>query len=116
MVKLAVGIMLVALATLIGSWGALFFKRCSGNGGSSFLNIFRKKELYLGSLLYGASAFVFVFALTFGELSVLYPVASLSYVWICLLSIFFLQEKMNDLKWFGIIMIMIGVVLIGFGA
>lgn len=114
MTNLLLGMSLVALATLIGSVGALFFKYVSEQ--KNIVTLFGKPFLYLGLFFYGISALVFVSALKFGDLSSLYPVAGLSYVWISLLSIKFLNEKMNDLKWFGIILIMVGVVLIGLGA
>ena len=53
--------------------------------------------------------------LKFGELSLLYPFIALSFIWVALLSMFFLQEPMNLLKWFAIIIIVAGVSFIGFG-
>ncbi len=114
--NLFLGIGLVTLATLIGSVGALFFKYVSEHVHRNFLTLFKEPSLYIGLFFYGISVPIFVFALKFGDLSTLYPVAGLSYVWISLLSIKFLKEKMNDLKWFGIILILLGVVLIGLGA
>jgi uncharacterized membrane protein len=56
-----------------------------------------------------------VYALQGGELSVLYPLVSLGYVWVCLLSIRFLGERMNSVKWTGVAFIVAGVALIGVG-
>jgi drug/metabolite transporter (DMT)-like permease len=50
-----------------------------------------------------------------GELSVLYPLIALSYVWVAILSKIFLGDMMNPFKWAGIIFIMAGVSLIGIG-
>jgi multidrug transporter EmrE-like cation transporter len=111
--NLLLGISLVILATLIGSVGALFFKYVSEHVHRNFLTLFKEPSLYIGVFFYGLSVPVFVFALKFGELSTLYPVAGLSYIWISLLSIKFLKEKMNDIKWFGILLILAGVALIG---
>jgi len=113
---LTVGISLTVFATLIGSAGALFFKYTSATINKKFIDLLKNHYLYLGFLLYGVSSLIFVFSLKFGDLSTLYPIAGLSYVWISLLSIKFLKEKMNDLKWFGVIMIILGVILISFGA
>ena len=41
---------------------------------------------------------------------------ALVYVWVSLLSMFFLKEKMNKTKWLGVILIILGVTLIGLGA
>jgi len=46
----------------------------------------------------------------------LYPILSIGYVWISLFSIIFLEEKMNMDKWLGILLIIFGVVFIGFGS
>jgi multidrug transporter EmrE-like cation transporter len=111
--NLLLGIGLVILDTLIGSVGALFFKYASKHVHKNFLTLFKEPSLYVGVFFYGLSIPVFVFALKFGDLSTLYPVVGLSYVWISLLSIKFLKEKMNDIKWFGILLILVGVGLIG---
>ncbi len=111
--NLFLGIGLVILATLIGSVGALFFKYVSEHVHRNFLTLFKEPSLYIGVFFYGLSVPVFVFALKFGDLSALYPIVGLSYVWISLLSIRFLKEKMKDIQWFGIMLILVGVVLIG---
>ena len=66
--------------------------------------------------LYELATIVFIPALRGGELSVLYPFISLSYVWVSLLSIKILKEKMNSFKWMGVALIIIGVSFIGFGS
>ena len=114
--NLFLGMSLVAVATLIGSCGALFLKYVSKHVRVNLFSLLKRPLLYLALFLYGAATLIFVYALKFGELSVLYPVVALSYIWITLLSIKFLKEKMTDLKWLGIFMIIVGVVLIGFGA
>ena len=96
--NLLFGVGVVIMATLIGAIGALFFKKVSNRMNKNILSLLKDKSLYLGVLLYGLSALIFVFGLKFGELSVLYPVVSLSYVWVVILSLIFLKEKMNDLK------------------
>ena len=114
--QLIVGTSLVIISTIIGSVGALMFKLSSKELEKGFLMILKNMKLYFGIILYGISALFFVYALKFGELSVLYPIGALNYVWISLLSIKFLNEKINRYKWLGILLIMIGVIFIGFGA
>jgi uncharacterized membrane protein len=65
---------------------------------------------------YGVSTAMFIPALKGGELSVLYPLVALTYVWVSLLSVKFLNEKMNKMKWIGILLILFGVTLIGIGS
>ncbi len=109
-------IVLVLVATVIGAFGALFLKYGAEKLTRSNKWTFINKRLIFGVLLYGLSSIFFLIALKNGELSVLYPLTSLSYVWISLLSIKMLNEKMNFSKWLGIAAILIGVSLIGFGS
>ena len=51
-----------------------------------------------------------------GEVSVLYPIIATSYVWVSLLSMKFLDEKINIFKWIGISIIIAGIILIGYGS
>ena len=66
--------------------------------------------------MYGISTILFIPALKGGELSVLYPFVALAYIWVSLLSVKFLGEKMNKVKWLGIALIILGVSFIGLGS
>jgi multidrug transporter EmrE-like cation transporter len=107
---------LVIFATVIGAFGALFFKLGADRLHRQIRTVMNNWRLFVGVFLYGLSAIFFLIGLKGGELSVLYPVVSLGYVWICLFSIKFLNEKMNLWKWAGIVLILFGVSLIGLGA
>lgn len=108
-------IAMVLFATIIGSFGALYFKIGSETISLDIKKLIKNYKLILGFLFYGISSIFFIIALTGGELSVLYPFVSVGYIWVCLLSMKFLNEKMNKLKWLGIITIIIGITLIGLG-
>ena len=69
-----------------------------------------------GLALYGVGAALMVVALRHGELSVLYPLISLSYVWVAILSVVVFGEVMNPYKIAGICVIMAGVGVLGMGA
>lgn len=107
---------LVVVATGIGAFGALSLKygadKLTRKNKFTFIN----KRLLWGVFLYGVSSIFFLFALQRGELSVLYPLTSLSYVWISLLSVKLLHEEMNFSKWLGVGAILVGVSLIGLGS
>ena len=105
----------VLFATIIGSFGALYFKIGSETISIDIKKLIKNHKLILGFLFYGISSIFFVISLSGGELSALYPVSAVSYVWVCLLSMKFLNEKMNKLKWLGIIIIIIGITFIGLG-
>jgi len=69
-----------------------------------------------GMALYGLGAALMVLALRHGELSVLYPLISLSYVWVAILSVLVFGEVMNPYKVAGICVIMAGVGVLGLGS
>jgi uncharacterized membrane protein len=58
-------------------------------------------------------AVLLILALKDGQLSILYPIISLSYVWVNLLSMYFFHEHMNLFKAIGIALIIGGVGLLG---
>lgn len=66
-----------------------------------------------GLLLYGIGAAMMVLALQHGELSVLYPVISLSYVWVAILSVVIFHEHLNVFRIAGITVIIAGVAILG---
>lgn len=107
---------LVFVATIIGAFGALFLKYGANTMTRKSVLSFLNTRLLIGVFFYGLSSVFFLIALKNGELSVLYPLTSLSYIWISLLSIKMLGEKMNFYKWLGICAILVGVTLIGFGS
>lgn len=101
---------LVLIGTIIGAFGSLLLKK-----GSKRIRV-TNKNLVFGFMLHLVAAVIYLIALKRESLSVLYPIVSLAYVWICLLSIYFLHERMSTWKWLGIATIVIGVSLIGIGA
>ena len=107
---------LVILATFIGAFGPILLKKASAGKISSFSSLMKNYSLFGGVALYGISTVLFIPALKGGELSVLYPFVALAYIWVSLLSVKFLGEKMNKVKWLGIALIILGVSFIGIGS
>lgn len=67
----------------------------------------------VGLSCYGLSTGLLVLALRYGELSVLYPIIALTYVWVSILSVMMLGETMNPYKVVGLAVIVIGVTVLG---
>ena len=107
---------LVILATLIGAFGPILLKKASAKQLSKLSSLATNYHLFGGVALYAIGTLMFVPALKGGYLSVLYPFVSLVYIWVSLLSVRFLGEKMNRVKWLGIALIIIGVAFIGMGS
>ena len=105
---------LVVLAGLLGSLGPIYLKKASDK--FSFKTIFSNYYLFLGVIFYGIGTVLFIPALKGGDLSILYPLIALTYIWVSFLSIKMLGEKMNRFKWIGILLIIIGVTFIGLGS
>lgn len=68
-----------------------------------------------GYALYGINTVMLVLALREAELSMLYPIIALTYVWVTLLSYSLLHEHPNVYKNIGIATIVVGVAIIGRG-
>jgi uncharacterized membrane protein len=68
-----------------------------------------------GYVLYGINTLMLVLALREGELSMLYPIIALTYVWVTLLSYSLLHETPNLYKNIGIATIVLGVGVLGRG-
>jgi uncharacterized membrane protein len=108
-------IVMVFVAGIVGSFGAVFLKlgalRLNGNV-LSFVN----SRLIAGVALYLGSTVIYLSALKGGELSVLYPMVSLGYIWTLVWSKLFFKEAMNRYKFAGLALIVVGVVLVGLGS
>lgn len=107
---------LVLLGCAVGAMGPIFIKKATDEMSLRFRSIVTNRNLIMGVGLYGLSTLIFIPALKEGELSVIYPFVSVSYILVSLLSIRFLGEKMNRQKWTGIALIILGVSLIGLGS
>jgi undecaprenyl phosphate-alpha-L-ara4N flippase subunit ArnE len=107
---------LVVFACLLGGFGPIFMKRASGEFSLNPLKMIKNYNLIIGIFFYAIGSVLFIPALKGGELSVLYPLVSTSYIFVSLYSIKMLKEKMSAPKWIGISFIVLGVTFIGFGA
>ena len=105
-------LMLIIIACVFASYGALYLKKGTKNLHRNIFSQWRNVKLVSGIALYCISSVFFIISLKFGELSVLYPFSSLTYVGVCILSVYKLGEKMNHFKMLGIALIILGVSLV----
>ena len=78
------------------------------------LDVIRNFRLFLGYVFYGVNVFLMALALKGRELSRLYPIIALTYVWVTLLSLFVLpDEHLNFFRVIGIAFIVGGVSILG---
>ncbi|MBS1267245.1 MAG: 4-amino-4-deoxy-L-arabinose-phosphoundecaprenol flippase subunit ArnE [Candidatus Woesearchaeota archaeon] len=110
-------IALVIFFTFLTSVAQILYKMAALRLEFSFIGLITNWPLILGGVLYLVSAALMVISFKGGELSVLYPLIALSYVWVSLISPkVFPTDSISKLKWAGIAIIIIGVSLIGVGS
>jgi multidrug transporter EmrE-like cation transporter len=107
-------ILLVLSASLIGSFGAVFLKMGAAHLKRGFRYILNL-QLGIGIFLFLASSIPFLIGVKHGELSVLYPMVSLGYVWTLFWSKLFFGEPITKAKLGALGMILAGIVCIGVG-
>ena len=117
-------IAMVFASTLFAATGQLLIKAGMNNVNADILSydaaaiFWRVLPLVAGYGLYGLAAAVLVVSLKYGELSVLYPIYAMNFIWVAIASpvVFPGQDIMNPMKWSGIISVVAGVALIGLGS
>ncbi|MBI4150900.1 hypothetical protein HY492_02130 [Candidatus Woesearchaeota archaeon] len=107
---------LVILTTLFATTAQFFLKTGVTQLPASFslLSIFTNIPLLLGVLFYALGSGIMILAFKGGEVSGLYPVVSTSFVWVALSAHFLLGEQVHALRWVGIIIIISGILMIGY--
>ncbi len=78
-----------------------------------FMALVTNLPLVAGYALYAAFCFMMILALREGELSVIYPIIALAYVWVTVLSYFIFHDTLNALKLTGILSVIFGVAMLG---
>lgn len=106
---------LISVASFIGSFGAVFLKAGAARLHDGWRYLFLNPKLILGVVLFCASSLFYIVAMRQGELSVLYPLVSLSYIWALIWSRLFFKERLTRDKFAGLMLILIGIVFIGLG-
>ena len=99
--------------TLAGAAAQVFFKLGAKAIERPIWEAIFTPELFLGYSLYGGSTVMFVLALRRGQLSVLYPIISLTYVWVALLSVLVFNEQLTALRIIGLATVVGGVAVLG---
>ena len=105
--------LLVAIAQYLIKLGANRLSHAGLLG--TVIGIFTIPQLFFGYCIYAVFTVLFVFALRHGELSVLYPLISLSYVWVTITAVLAFHESVNPFKIIGVAVIILGVAVLGFG-
>ena len=108
-------IVLVLVGSFIGSFGAVFLKLGAEHMRGSIARIFSNYWLAIGVVLYLLSSVFYMMGISQGELTVLYPMVSLGYLFTILWAWLFFKEPFTKAKFSGLLLIMFGVALINLG-
>lgn len=116
--------LLVLTASFIGSFGGVFLKAGAEPVKQGFIYLFISRSmpyfnwrLACGVGLFLLSSYFFVLGIRPpGELSVLYPMVSLGYIFTLLWSRIFFKEPLTGTKFLGLALIVLGVVFVGLGS
>lgn len=107
--------LLVFMASVIGSFGAVFLKLGAARLNGSILSFLNSRLLAGVALFLGSSVF-YALGIKGGQLSVLYPMVSLGYIWTLLWSKLFFNEALTREKFVGLGLILLGVFFVGLGS
>src|SRR5215813_10075135 len=105
--------MLVFSCTILGAAAQILMKVGMARFDPHLASLLTNTPLIAGYVLYGINTLMLVLALRDGELSMLYPIIALTYVWVTLLSYLLLHETPNLYKNLGIAVIVLGVAVLG---
>ncbi len=112
---LAKSMALVFTASIVGSFAAVFLKLGATRINRSLLS-FLNRSVILGVALYLASSVFYALGIKGGQLSVLYPMVSLGYIWTLIWAKLFFNEPFTRQKLTGLVLILVGVVFVGLGS
>ena len=108
-------ILMVFGAAFVGSFGSVFLKAGAGRLHRNISSLIFNWRLAAGVLMFVASSFLFIAGIRRGELTILYPMVSLGYIFTLLWSKLFFDEPFTRNKFAGLAAILVGIVLLSLG-
>lgn len=112
MSDLTFALLLVIAGTFLGAYGAFLLKRGADNSEFRFHYFRLDPRIILGLGLYFLASVMYIVALRHTELSLLYPVTSLTYLWATFLAAWRLNEPISTGKVIGLILVLAGIGII----
>lgn len=109
--KLIIPIIVTILMSVFGAVAQVLFKKAMPLDFTP-QGLFTNYYLIIGFVLYGIAFVGYLLVLRYANVSVLYPLIALSYVWIMFLALWFLKEPITKFNLIGSVLIVCGVGLI----
>lgn len=111
----ASAIALAVLVSLLTATGAFFLKVGASKSSFGLPRPRLDTRLFLGVCVYLIASVIYLYALRSGEVSVLFPIVSLEYVWASLLAVWRLKERVSAMRALGLAAIVLGAIFVGIG-
>lgn len=108
-------ILLVFGASFVGSIGAVFLKSGAERLHLEARSLVTNWRLAVGIVTFVLSSLLYLKGIKKGELTILYPMVSLGYVWTLFWSRLFFREPLTRNKFVGLGFIIFGIVLLALG-
>ncbi|WP_282942075.1 EamA family transporter [Paenibacillus sp. RC67] len=112
-------IWLILISVVLGALGQVILKLGSNKLGAvslslptlatSIIRLLKTPEIVIGLILFGTSFLLWIKVLSRSELSYAYPMVSIGYILVVILSYFLLDESFSWNKLMGIVIIVAGV-------
>jgi uncharacterized membrane protein len=97
-----IAVLLAIGCSFLGAAGQIFFKLGSEQLTFNIFEQMTNYKLMIGLVFYGIATIGYVFALKQANVSMLYPIMALSYVWVIIMATIFLKEPFQTYKLIGI--------------
>jgi drug/metabolite transporter (DMT)-like permease len=114
-------LVVVFIATICAAVGEAFLSYGMRRIGQSdpslgrwFLMVVTDPYVYIGVLFVTCFFFLYLAALSWADLSYVMPLTALSYLFAAVLAKVFLHEHISWLRWAGIVIIVLGIVMVAF--
>lgn len=112
--------LIMAISILLAVAGQVLMKKGMMNFGTfpvsqllyKVIPMFLNPWVFIGFVCFGLSSVFWLVVLSRMELSLVYPMVSVAYVLVALLSWFLFKENLTLIRWLGIAVIILGVYLI----
>lgn len=105
-------ILLMILATICNSSAQIIYKYAIDNSGLDLIKLLSSGTIILGLIMYGISGILLIISLRGGQASVLYPIYTLSFIWIALGAWWWFEEIIQTKSIIGMIAVVVGIILI----
>ncbi len=103
----------VFICTFLTSYAHVLWKFIASK---DFIGILSSWQLWLGFVLLAVAAAILITSFKYGDVSVLYPIIAMSYIWVTLLSWYHFSEPLTIYKWIGVGGIILGLTILGKGS